>query len=109
MLSEKKEKGIIAYRDIFPAVMHLMTKGYFPADKLVTKRITLDEVVKEGFETLVNDTDQIKILFQNRRKTTYPYFSISRFLIAQLVSVLSLECPRYFHFLNRHVVQGFDL
>ena len=62
VLSERSVKGIIAYRDIFPAVMNLMTKGYFPADQLVTKRIKLDDVVAEGFETLVNDKDQIKIL-----------------------------------------------
>lgn len=66
VLSERSVKGIIAYRDIFPAVMHLMTQGYFPADKLVTKRITLDEVVTEGFETLVNDKDQIKILVSSK-------------------------------------------
>ena len=66
VLSERSVKGIIAYRDIFPAVMHLMTQGYFPADKLVTKRITLDEVVTEGFETLVNDKDQIKILVASK-------------------------------------------
>ncbi|MEK4701201.1 MULTISPECIES: 2,3-butanediol dehydrogenase [Solibacillus] len=66
VLSERSVKGIIAYRDIFPAVMHLMTQGYFPADKLVTKRITLNEVVTEGFETLVNDKDQIKILVASK-------------------------------------------
>lgn len=62
VLSERTVKGIIAYRDIFPAVMNLMTKGYFPAEQLVTKRIKIDEIVKEGFETLVNDKQQIKIL-----------------------------------------------
>jgi len=62
VLSERSVKGIIAYRDIFPAVMNLMTKGYFPAEQLVTKRIGLDDIVAEGFETLVNDKDQIKIL-----------------------------------------------
>ncbi|MER2106094.1 MAG: 2,3-butanediol dehydrogenase [Solibacillus sp.] len=62
VLSERSMKGIIAYRDIFPAVMGLMTQGYFPAEELVTKRISLDEVVSEGFETLVNEKNQIKIL-----------------------------------------------
>lgn len=62
VLSERSLKGIIAYRDIFPAVMDLMTQGYFPAEELVTKRISLDEVVSEGFETLVNEKNQIKIL-----------------------------------------------
>ena len=64
VLSERSVKGIIAYRDIFPAVLDLMTKGFFRAEDLVTKRITLDEIVSEGFETLVNDKQQIKILVE---------------------------------------------
>jgi (R,R)-butanediol dehydrogenase/meso-butanediol dehydrogenase/diacetyl reductase len=62
VLTERSMKGIIAYRDIFPAVLELMTRGYFPADKLVTKKIKLDDIVPEGFEALVNDKEQIKIL-----------------------------------------------
>lgn len=65
VLAERTVKGIIAYRDIFPAVLQLMTEGYFSAEKLVTKRITLDDVVTEGFETLVNDKEQIKILVKS--------------------------------------------
>lgn len=64
VLSERSMKGSICYRDIFPAVMDLMTQGYFPAEKIVTKHIKLDEVVSEGFETLVNDKSQIKILVE---------------------------------------------
>ncbi|HEY8343218.1 MAG TPA: 2,3-butanediol dehydrogenase [Calditerricola sp.] len=62
VLKERNVKGIIAYRDIFPAVMELMKRGYFPAEKLVTKRIKLDEIVTEGFETLMKEKDQVKIL-----------------------------------------------
>lgn len=62
VLSERTVKGIIAYRDIFPAVMQLMNQGYFSADKLVTKKIKLDEIVSEGFEALVKEKNQIKIL-----------------------------------------------
>lgn len=62
VLTERNLKGTIAYRDIFPAVMELMVKGYFPADKLVTKRIALDDIVPEGFETLVKEKSHIKIL-----------------------------------------------
>ena len=64
VLSERSMKGSICYRDIFPAVMDLMTQGYFSAEKIVTKHIKLDEVVSEGFETLVNDKSQIKILVE---------------------------------------------
>lgn len=66
VLSERTVKGIIAYRDVFPAVMELMTKGYFPADKLVTKRIGLDDVVTEGFEALMKEKNHIKILVNSQ-------------------------------------------
>lgn len=62
VLKERNVKGIIAYRDIFPAVMELMKRGYFQAEKLVTKRIKLDDIVAEGFETLIKEKDQVKIL-----------------------------------------------
>ncbi|GGK22421.1 (R,R)-butanediol dehydrogenase [Caldalkalibacillus thermarum] len=62
VMKERNVKGIIAYRDIFPAVMELMRQGYFQAEKLVTKRIKLDEIVTEGFETLMKEKDQVKIL-----------------------------------------------
>lgn len=62
VLQERTMKGIIAYRDIFPAVMELMNQGYFNAENLITKRITLDNVVTEGFDALVKEKNQIKIL-----------------------------------------------
>ncbi|GGF77505.1 (R,R)-butanediol dehydrogenase [Azorhizobium oxalatiphilum] len=62
VLKEKTLKGTIAYRDIFPAVMDLMVQGHFSAEQLVTKRIELDDIVPEGFETLVAEKSQIKIL-----------------------------------------------
>ncbi|QPQ35087.1 2,3-butanediol dehydrogenase [Lysinibacillus sp. JNUCC-52] len=60
--SERTVKGVMAYRDVFPSVMELMTKGYFLADKLVTKRIGLDDIVTEGFEALLKEKNHIKIL-----------------------------------------------
>lgn len=65
VLQERTVKGIIAYRDIYPAVMQLMNQGYFKAEDLVTKRITLDEVVTEGFDALVKERNQIKILVKS--------------------------------------------
>ena len=62
VLTERNVKGIIAYRDIFPAVMELMKQGYFGSETLVTKRISLDEVVTEGFEALMKEKNQVKIL-----------------------------------------------
>ena len=34
----------------------------FPKDKLVTKRIKLQDIVSEGFEALVKEKSQVKIL-----------------------------------------------
>lgn len=62
VIKEKTMKGIIAYRDIFPNTLKLMEKGYFSKELLVTKKIKMDEVVKEGFETLVKEKSQVKIL-----------------------------------------------
>lgn len=62
VLKERTVTGIIGYRDVFPAVISLMAQGYFPADKLVTKRIKLDEVINEGFEGLLRERNQVKIL-----------------------------------------------
>lgn len=62
VLKERQLQGTIAYRHIYPAVMELMGQGYFSAEKLVTKRITLDEIVAQGFEALVAEKSQVKIL-----------------------------------------------
>lgn len=48
VMKERTLTGIIGYRDVFPTVISLMAQGYFPADKLVTKQMTLDEVIKRA-------------------------------------------------------------
>ena len=63
-IQEKTLKGIIAYRHIFPKVLELMEQGYFSAEKLVTKKIKLENIVEEGFIELTQDKSQIKILVQ---------------------------------------------
>ena len=55
-------KVIIAYRNVFPEVIKLIDLGRMPVEKLVTKRITLDEIVTECFEALVSNPSQVKIL-----------------------------------------------
>lgn len=62
VMKERRVSGIIGYRNVFPAVISLMAKGFFSADKLVTKRIKLDQVVEEGFEALLKEKNQVKIL-----------------------------------------------
>ncbi|WP_113913343.1 2,3-butanediol dehydrogenase [Roseovarius dicentrarchi] len=62
VLSERNIKGTIGYRNVYPAVMELMTRGYFQAENLVTKRIELDDIVAEGFDVLSSEKSQVKIL-----------------------------------------------
>lgn len=64
VIRERDIKGTIAYRNVYPAVMALMEQGWFAAERLVTKRIALEDIVAEGFETLVAEKSQVKILVQ---------------------------------------------
>ncbi|WP_272835602.1 2,3-butanediol dehydrogenase [Paracoccus aestuarii] len=64
VLKERLLQGTIAYRNVYPAVMELMTQGYFRAEKLVTKRITLNNIVAEGFEALAAEKSHVKILVE---------------------------------------------
>ncbi len=47
------------YRHIFLKVLELMERGYFSAEKLVTKKIKLENIVPDGFIELL-DKSQIK-------------------------------------------------
>ncbi|RXK86065.1 2,3-butanediol dehydrogenase [Filimonas effusa] len=55
-------KGVIAYRNIFPEVINLIASGKLPVEKLVTSKIILDNIVNDGFEALLNNPSQVKIL-----------------------------------------------
>ena len=59
--------GTAAYRNIFPQVIALISSGRLPVEKLVTRVISLDEIVDKGFETLVNDPSEVKILVDINR------------------------------------------
>lgn len=62
VMRERNIAGIIGYRDIFPAVISLMNQGYFSAETLFTKRIGLHDIVEQGFEALMKEKSQVKIL-----------------------------------------------
>jgi (R,R)-butanediol dehydrogenase/meso-butanediol dehydrogenase/diacetyl reductase len=55
-------KGVIAYRNIFPEVINLISTGKLPVEKLVTQKIILDNIVKDGFDALLGNPSQVKIL-----------------------------------------------
>lgn len=58
-----KMTSSIAYSpSSFRETIELMGSGQLDVTSIITKRIGLDEIVTEGFETLVNDKTQAKIL-----------------------------------------------
>ncbi|MFA5667728.1 MAG: 2,3-butanediol dehydrogenase [Balneolaceae bacterium] len=61
-LRELTIKGIIGYRNIFPEVIALISSGRLPVEKLITNVISLDEVVEKGFDALIKDPSEVKIL-----------------------------------------------
>ncbi|RIY34387.1 butanediol dehydrogenase [Psittacicella hinzii] len=62
VIPEKNVRGVICYCNDHPVVLKLMEKGYFRVEDFVTKTIELKDVVTEGFEALVADKSQVKIL-----------------------------------------------
>jgi (R,R)-butanediol dehydrogenase/meso-butanediol dehydrogenase/diacetyl reductase len=64
VLAEKEILGALAYnRGVFPATISLVEDGRIDAQKMITKKIQLEDVVKEGFEELVKNKDKhVKII-----------------------------------------------
>ncbi|MBE9913985.1 hypothetical protein G8C92_08055 [Paenibacillus donghaensis] len=55
-------QGTICYRDIFPAVIDMMADGRLQSEKLITNKIKLDDITKKGFEAILKNKNEIKIL-----------------------------------------------
>ena len=55
-------KGVIAYRNVFPQVIELINSKQMDVEKLITSKIQLDQIVEEGFEKLIKDPSEVKIL-----------------------------------------------
>ncbi|MCL1849706.1 MAG: alcohol dehydrogenase catalytic domain-containing protein [Clostridiales bacterium] len=52
----------------FPWIVELMASGAINAAPVITKKIYLDDLVEEGFETLMKDNEQLKILVTPKRE-----------------------------------------
>ena len=52
----------------FPMVAELLASGAVNGAAVITKKIHLDDLVKEGFETLIVDSSQLKILVTPKRE-----------------------------------------
>lgn len=51
----------------FPRIIDLIARGRYPAEKVVTAQIAMEDIVEKGFETLLSATgDQVKVLVNAR-------------------------------------------
>ncbi|MBX5436565.1 MAG: 2,3-butanediol dehydrogenase [Alicyclobacillaceae bacterium] len=59
---ERTIRGTACFQHIFPDVIRLIADGRLPVERLVTKQIALEQIVSEGFESLVREKRDVKIL-----------------------------------------------
>lgn len=52
----------LAYRHVFPEVIDMISTGRLDVKPVITKKIDLKDIVEEGFNQLINDKKQAKIL-----------------------------------------------
>ncbi|MFF5400597.1 2,3-butanediol dehydrogenase [Peribacillus butanolivorans] len=62
VIGEKKINSSLGYRHNFQEVIELLASGKINGNKLITKKIYIEDIVKKGFEKLKNDKSQCKIL-----------------------------------------------
>lgn len=67
VMQEKKISTSLGYRFIFPSVIELINNGMINEDIVITKKIHLDDITEEGFESILNDRTQCKILVTPKR------------------------------------------
>lgn len=57
----------LAYRHVFPEVIDLISTGRVDVKGVITKKINLEDIVESGFEALINDKKQAKILVRTTK------------------------------------------
>lgn len=64
LLKEVEIATTLAYRHNFKHVLELIESGKMDVKKIITSKISLDHVIEEGFERLLEDKSQAKILVE---------------------------------------------
>ena len=55
--------GSVGYsNETYNEVIELLANGGLPAQSIITSKINIDNLVEQGFEALMNDKSQSKIL-----------------------------------------------
>ena len=62
LLKEVNMKGVLGYHDEFDTVIKFLEKGMIQTDLFITDVIALSDVIEQGFQKLMNLSDNIKIL-----------------------------------------------
>ncbi|HHU20560.1 MAG TPA: 2,3-butanediol dehydrogenase [Bacilli bacterium] len=62
LVKEAKIVSSLAYANNYDRVIDLIASGQVPAEKVITNKINLDKIVDDGFELLLNDKSQSKVL-----------------------------------------------
>jgi (R,R)-butanediol dehydrogenase/meso-butanediol dehydrogenase/diacetyl reductase len=65
---EQTMKASNCTNDEFTMVPQLIADGKIRVDEVITKKIYIDDIVKEGFETLEHDKSQLKILVTAKKE-----------------------------------------
>jgi (R,R)-butanediol dehydrogenase / meso-butanediol dehydrogenase / diacetyl reductase len=52
----------VGYRDVYPTLIAWAAKGLIDPSVIVTRKVSLDQAVPDGFEALLKDKSQVKIL-----------------------------------------------
>jgi 2-desacetyl-2-hydroxyethyl bacteriochlorophyllide A dehydrogenase len=65
VFKEKKYLGVATYvKGDYEGVMDAISSGKLKPEGMITKKIKLDEVEKEGFQALIKDKSEVKILVE---------------------------------------------
>jgi len=62
VFQERNMIGILGNRNTFPSTIQMISNGTLDVEALITKNISLDDIVTEGFEALLKSKSHVKIL-----------------------------------------------
>lgn len=52
----------VGYRNVFPTLIAWTAKGFIDPSAIVTRKVSLAQAVLQGFDALISDKDQVKVL-----------------------------------------------
>jgi (R,R)-butanediol dehydrogenase/meso-butanediol dehydrogenase/diacetyl reductase len=60
----------VGYRHVFPDLIEMVGNGVFDPSRIVTRQVSLEAVVQEGFGRLARETVDVKVLVRPFEKAT---------------------------------------